>query len=895
MRHRSRLLAFAILFLLVIPSIFAMGSYLNVFGNSNSRVLSASLVDPGYSESLNLYVTSAQSMWMASLMGGNISLGVSVPSSVNSFNVSLTHYNSWNSQYEVFTRYGFGYLGSQEPMPNETLLSINTTSSSDAGSLASSLGQKFALNFVPFSNSSSNYEFVSPMNFSTVMHVYFWNLIPHSAGGFANMTSQSAFESQSFVFYNLDYSGGSYSISYGGIQSLSSVSPFSLYSQLGISAPLNYSSVASSSSVAVHVLGGFVSKNATFPFTNYLQNFSAVLNAPSRSSTNSTVPNLSAPLDFSFPTIVAYRQVSSLTPSSNETVTVTITVKDVSPTGAPSANVSFNDNWYGSGFTKTVGSSSNNFTISSGETNSNTSYALKVPSSGKFILSATPVSYSFVLANQTVTATTYLNNETMYVGDTADAAVETIQNVNSASGQPVSTNVLLTNLGASTAFNVTVGGQRIGNIAGRGGTANVTIPAAPSSIRQANASISYTAIWTNANGKTNSSTTNTINTVYALGNPATPDTSISKSISVSSEKTYANVTLVLTNSGTNSLSNLTVFDPIPTGMSFAHTIGNLSSGVTVASRTDSVSLSLSNVSAGASITYKYNVTISNTNENYVVLPANVSVEWNGIPVVHFSQGAGLPLGVTSTKNISPSAGFQFTNSTEQLTVSNKGSLPIYDVNFANSTDTFLSVANSSFKTIPILSPGSNLNTTLNVNMTGNPGTYNSSATSAAFIFAGINQTAPSNVFRVTIYQVVTATLSTSSPKIEEAHDITIKVTVDNPSNVTVTDVAYSVTLPPNLKYLAGNLTFTIPSLGANQSVSNTFTFSTNIPYSYTIPGGNLTFHYQTRTLKGATTPLTLNIVDDLTLRYAIPIFVGVLLVIGTLFYVRRLVRRPVSS
>jgi hypothetical protein len=896
MRIRSSILAFAILMLLVIPSIFAMGAYLNVFGNTNSQVLSSSSGDPSaYSESLNLYVTSAQSMWMATLTGGNISLGVTIPSSVSSFNVSLTHYASWNSQYEVFTKYGFGYLGTEEPMPNETLLSISTTSQSDANSLASALGQEFAQSFLPFSNTTDSYVYVSPMDFTTEMHIYFWNLLPQSAGGFANMTTQSSFMSQSFVFYNVEYSGSSYSISYGGIQSLSSASPFSLYSQLGLTAPLNYSSDATNSSVSVHVLGGFVSSNTT-SYSNDQTTFSAVINAPPRSSGNLTMPNLTANLDFSIPTIVAYRQVTpSLTPSTGTTLTVTVTVKDISPSGSPPANVSLDDDWYGSAFNKTLGSPMSNFTISPGETNSNTSYALKVLNSGNFVLPQTLVTYTYELANQSFKANTYLNNETMFVGDSSDASLEAIQDVNSAAGQPVSSSVTVTNLGATTAFNVNVAGHDLGNIGAHGGTANITIPAAPSSIRQTNASISYNVVWTNGNGLTNSTSTNTINTAYALGNPATPDTSISKSVSVSSDKTYSNITLILTNSGTQSLTNLTVFDPIPSGMSFGHTVGNLSSGVTLTSKPDSVSLLIANVSAGASVTYEYNVTISNPNDNYVVSPANVSVNWNGVSIVHYSQGAGLPLGVTSTKNISPSAGFLGTNSTEQLSVTNKGSLPIYFVNFANTTDTFLTPINSSsFKTVPVLAPGNSLNSTLDVNMSGTPGTYNSSATAAAFIFSGINQTAPSNIFRVTIYQVVTASLSTSSPKIEEDHDITITVTVDNPSNVTVSGVDYSTKLPSYLDYLAGNLTFSIPSLGPNQTVKSSFTFKTDIPYSYTIPGGNLTFQYQSKTLKGTTAPLTLNIADDLTIRYAIPIFVGLLIVIGTVFYARRLVRRAPS-
>src|SRR5487761_1837582 len=113
------------------------------FSNFNSKALSSSSFASGpYSENLALYLTSSQALWKAGLSGGNISLGIIPPSSVTAFNVSLTHYNKWNSQFEVFTKYGFGYLGNFEPMPNASVLVVDTTIQGDAQSLANSLSQE---------------------------------------------------------------------------------------------------------------------------------------------------------------------------------------------------------------------------------------------------------------------------------------------------------------------------------------------------------------------------------------------------------------------------------------------------------------------------------------------------------------------------------------------------------------------------------------------------------------------------------------------------------------------------------------------------------------------------------------------------------------------------------
>lgn len=880
--------------MIIVPIVFATSGGYTILGNGNSKYLSGVASNP-YSENLALYITSAQSLWKADLSGGSISLGVSVPASVSAFTVSLYHYDSWSPQYEVFTRYGFGYLGPTEPMPNETLLSVNTASVSDANSLAAALGQKFGLDYVPFSsNSSAAYTYISPIDFTTVMHIYFWNLLPHGEGGFANLTTEQAFESQNLAFYDVAYAGGSYSISYGGVSPLSGSRPFSLYSQLGISGTLNYSSASTGDAISVHVLGGLVT-NSSFAFSNYYQNFSSVFSAPPSGGATLTVPDLNASLDFSFPTVIAYRQISPLDPSPGSSVSVSVTVKDVSPAGSPPVNVSFADNWYTlPGFNKTGGSSSANFNLSS-STSKTTIYFVKVPTTaGNFSIPATPVDYSFRAANSTLSAASFLNSETMLVGATSNAALEAIQNINStsiSSGQQLAFNVFVKNWGPGPAVNVTVAGHAPFNLS-PGGTQNYTVSAAPTSLTQTNATSESTIVWSDSTGSHNV-TTNAVNSVYSFGNPGSPGTSLSKFVAVANSHSYANVTLELTNTGVLPLTNITVLDPIPSGMTFSHSIGNVSSSIITTNSPQGIFLLFKSVAVGETLSFRYNVTIGNPGDNYIVLPANVSSLWNGETIVHYSQGAGLPLGVVATKSVTPASGFQGTSSTENIAITNRGSLPIYDVSFANSTDSFLSYSGSQAVAKSILSAGDSLNATLNVNMTGTPGRYNSSASAAAFIFAGANKTAPSNVFSVTIYRVLSARLSTASPRIEENHDINVNVTISNPSNVTVSNVLYNVTLPPNLKLKSPSvLEFQISSLGPGENISRIFTVSTTIPYQYTIPGGNLTFQYQDRILKGTTSPLTLNIADDLLTRYAIPIVIGLLIVIGTVFYVRRLAKRP---
>ncbi|MHB1909115.1 MAG: hypothetical protein ACYCQJ_09655 [Nitrososphaerales archaeon] len=876
---RLALLAFAILFLLIAPMAFAQGS------PANAKVLANS----SYKENLSFYLTSAQTLWKADLSGGNISLGLqSIPSSVSSFTLSLTHYNTWTSQFEVFTKYGFGYLGSNEPMPNATILTVDTTSLSDASSLANEIGSKYALVFLPYSSNSSSFTFVSPSDFTTEIHNYFWNLLPASAGGFAKMMTEQQFESGGLVFFTVTFAGSSYSISYGSTSPAPNSAKFNLENELGVSGPINYSSVAVSSDVQVHVLGGLViSSNSTY--TNHDQNFSALISTVSPGS--GRVPNINATLDFSFPTIVAYRQISSLVPAINSAITVSITIQNISPAGTPPANVSVTDNWFTSdGFTLTgAGSATASFSLSPGTTNV-TSYGLKTPSTaGAFLVPSTAVTYSFTAANHTLSAQALLNSEEIYVGSSTAPSLEAIEKTTTSTisqGQSFPLNIELKNLGSSAAFNVTAAGQRIQSIPALQ-SANVSVTASSASLVQTNASVVYQVSWQNATKATTAISTNTISAIYSFGSPGSPSTGLSKSVAISSSKSKANVTLVLSNTGTDTLNNLTIVDSIPSGMSFVSSSGNFS----LSSSNGTIRGFVSSLVAGATVNSTYILSISNSNQNYVFLPANVSATWNNLVIVHYSQGAGEALGVSAFKSISPNAGFQGSNVTEELGIQNKGTLPVYLVSLSNTADSFLSALNSSSKSTPVLNSGQSINTTLDANLTGTAGTYNSSSSAATFVFAGTNVTASSNVFTVTIYKDLSSSMSVTSPRIEENHNIQITVTISNPSNVTVTNVNYVNSLPANLNQVQGAPSFSVSSLGPNQNTTHTFEFATTIPEQYTINGGNLTFQYQGRTLKGQTSPLSLNIVDDILTRYAIPVVIGLVVVLATLLYVRRLIRK----
>ncbi|MDA4130516.1 MAG: hypothetical protein OK457_07070, partial [Thaumarchaeota archaeon] len=657
-------------------------------------------------------MTSSETFWRIDLSGGNISVNsVSVPSSVSSYSITLTHYAAWKSQFEIFTRYGFGLLGQTEPYPDGSILSINSSSQSDAAALANSLGQRFGLAFQQISSSADKFLFFSPISFSTEVHVYFWGLIPQSAKGFAALVTENQLESNDLDYYKLTYSAtpSIYRISYGGLSPLSS-DAFRLYSQLGLlQTSYNYSAVAQSSTVQIHVLGGLVT-NSSATFNNNFANLSAsiVTNYVPGNHTNA-IPNINATLDFSFPTILAYRQVSpTLSPSSSSNVSVTIYVRNVSPTSTPNAiNVRVNDSWIyqnKNALKLTVGQTGKVGNLSSGEIET-IAYAFNVLSSnGTIRIPATPVSYQFSSANKTVTATAYLNPETLNLGATNTPGIEATESLPSGSiqaGQTFSVNVTIANKGSGAAFNLVSDGLKKSNLPS-GSSWSYLANATSGGLTATNSTVSYGVSWADAGGKIQNTSTNTMSAVFSFSSPGTPGMYLDKAISPSITSKSANITMTVFNGSPSQLVHVNVSDPLPSGVVFWKSLN----GTSLRASNGVVNLNISSLKASSNETFAYSINFTNPNENLIFLPTNISSQWNGITIVHFGEGIGLPLGLQASKTISPAVGFQGTNVTISVGVVNRGSLPVYNINLGNSFDPFLQITSSANSTTAaMLAPG----------------------------------------------------------------------------------------------------------------------------------------------------------------------------------------------
>ncbi len=606
------------------------------------------------------------------------------------------------------------------------------------------------------------------------------------------------------------------------------------------------------------------------------------------------MPDVNASLDFSFPTILAYREITpSLTPSRGDNVSVTVFVNNVSPSGTPTAdNVDFNDSWVYQNKNEvnlTVGQTGKvaNLTADSTET---VAYAFSVlASNGTISIPATPVTYQFISAsNKTVTATAYLNPETLDIGATNEPLLEARETLASGTiqaGQTFSVNVSITNKGNGPAINLASGSLTKANLPA-GSTWSFLSNASSGGLTSTNSTVSYSVSWSDASGNLLNTTTNTMSAVFSFASPGTPAAYLQKSVILSNDSKSANVTLTVFNGSPNEASNLTIQDGVPAGMLFGK-------GYNTSSIHESgsvIDVNISSLKGSSNETFVYSLNVSAPNQNILFEPANISASWNNETIVHYSGGAGLPLGVKVSKVIGPDVGFQGTNVTISLGLVNEGSMPVYEASLSNVNDSFIQI--TSIQAGPpktVLTTGRSINQTLGGYLTGTQGTYNTTSSIGNFLFAGSNQTVPSTTSTVTVYSLPTANITFVGPKVEEDHNILVVENISNPSNVQIDNVTFTVVIPRGLTVASGqSATFNVPSIGANQSEVHQFTVTTSQPNAYVIEKGNLTFYYQNHLVRGNTSQIVVTINDDITLRYGIPIIVGLLIVVGTIFYVRKL-------
>jgi hypothetical protein len=850
---------------------------------------------PTYSEDVSVTVIGSSTQLSITMRGENVSLtGLnnieSVADSISGYSLSYMDSSRWVPEFELFSNAGYDIIGFEAIPPSGIFLKVTSLSSDNASDFADSLGRLLKLRFTLFSIEGDHYTFYSHMDPGLVTQM--WSAVPTDLGGAALLMDQLAFNSQEvpiFRFSGERVDGGfEHSVTISGLKSnaVSAQSSLKLSDILPTILTVNSSSAASSSSITVRVIGGFVTYSDTGLVTNFIDNRSSRVTVSAEPG--NAFPDMSIDLAQSFPSVIATRTIDRAALNEGDIVTVGVRIKNAASLGSTAiSNITVNDNWWmihpeiefvDGEYSRSLGhlAAGGEFTIA---------YRIKIVSSakGEVLAPLSDIVYSYPIANSTVQETAKMNQLLLVLNDikpaiNVEASIESVDYPLLAS---IPVNLTIRNNGNGHATNLEVAGNsRQSLLSGDVWQISVNLPRG--SLTDLQASGVWMVSWDQGNQRREISS-NSISVYYGITGSEIPNFTVDRSIipTLAEGTTRVSESVSINNTGSIPLDSVTLSGVLPDG--FSYLSGNYTQ------QGDALSAYTSGVAGGEKAIYGYTASVSNLNENYIIPPTIVVIESAGLRLNRIAAMLVVPLGVQIVKDFEPLANFVEANVTINARIVNTGSEPIFGVAFNIGTDTFLNITEGqTILTKAVLNKNESL-ILMNQGTLISTGHFAASRAVAIFTIGGQTISSSSEEAEVDIYRPIYAELTIDQTNPVEGQEFTAVLTVRNPSAVTVRNVNIAVDLPSGLSVISGSIQLTGEELAPNATETKAAKLSADAPFDFSIGPPTVSFTYDGRSFKGASTPLTISVLDNATMRYGIPLGVTAILILLTVLIARRTV------
>jgi hypothetical protein len=282
------------------------------------------------------------------------------------YNISAISTAGWTSDMQMFGPRGYNLLPVPFVPSQGLFLTVGAGSFGVASAAAGAAGSYLLTSFTSLSNGTGTYSFYSPISFGNLIPNTLFKFVPASDKGFANVLSSSFFLGTDSPFILLEGKsvGSTFtrdlvvgSISTSALNGLDQPNLLGYFSSSVSS--LTASNKSSSSVIQLNFLDGIVASkdkgaNVTRTTSPFSGSYTLKL-APGKkvTSINATVVQQPVPL-------LASRAVNVGVLHTGDNLTVTLNLKNLSPTGAIST-VKFKDTWWnGTGDFKFLGG---NYTV----------------------------------------------------------------------------------------------------------------------------------------------------------------------------------------------------------------------------------------------------------------------------------------------------------------------------------------------------------------------------------------------------------------------------------------------------------------------------------------------------------------------------------------------------
>lgn len=430
-----------------------------------------------YSEKFTGYVAGSSALWFMTFSGINATssglAAVEAIQGVTWYNITAIKTTGWLSDFQVFGLNGYNLI----PVPflpsEGAFLTVGASDYGVAALAATAFDSYLYTAFVSYKNSSSSYVFYSPLSFGSIIPSTILNLIPKSMAGFASAISSSAFVGLKSPMVSLQgtrgSSGFSHSLTLGSIvaSALDSSSRPSILNYFGTSiTSLSASNKSTSSTIAFRFLDGVVNNTDHAAVSSNLSGSGEYFLSlsPGAKLRRLNVTVLQKP-----PVLLAERLIDRGVLMPGQTVSVSISLTNLSG-NATITTARFSDDWWEAyGFFKLVGKSNStipSLTLKAGGTSTPT-YVLQYNGTGtrQLTVSATTIQYSYVVGTAEFLMHAMLNPVTLSLGivePVVYAYVAPAGNYEGSVGGTQLFNVIARNVGNLTASFVVVAGQQKG-------------------------------------------------------------------------------------------------------------------------------------------------------------------------------------------------------------------------------------------------------------------------------------------------------------------------------------------------------------------------------------------------------------------------------------------------
>lgn len=864
-------------------------------------ILGAEAQSQSLEESISLFLFGDNLYWRITLSGDKATIPdlrkvESNQSTISSFNLLIANTKAWDPDFEVLSQNGFSLLDRRK-LPREGLfLDVAAKSKQAADSFASKMDDVLHTAMIFTSEANGVFRYYSDAEFDFLVRTIIWRAVSDADPGFNTIVDRDNFFKMGMpsVLFTATKIGDSFrhTVTYGAFikgaatdQNLSLGSFFRGVSSAK-SSPQSVSSVVELRTYGKLLLDPFGEDVRTFPnnlTSIYKKTLRPGADFPVSVATLSQIP----------PTIIATREIDTASLSQGETAKVNITIRNIGDArSAPAQNITINEIWWTPFFRKITGNTSLAIPILDPGHVVHMNYTLS-PISGdqRFIIQGKDdniVPFSYTLGREKITKNVTINQSPLEVNRMSSSLRVTTTMLSSpvSSGGSFTINVTVSNNGKRSASNIKVfrDGNPINSTSSLGAGEKIVFGSViyPTVFTSVSDSFIFQVEWTSDSG-VHASSSNSLVLPLIPSRFNIPVVLLEKGIRFlnSPDSVLANVLLSVRIDHTTSLGSFLVTDILPNGFTF------VGSNNSLVFRDGKVSSDRVAVNETTIVELSYLIRASKPVGNLIVPPAEMAYSWHGLAFGAFSNSEVHLRGIKVDKFVTRTEGFKTTSTSVTAKVRNDGPFTLYRVNLEAGTDSFLTITKGDRSTFKeIMRPGNSLE----INYTGVfalPGVFKLTESSSRIDFAGGRRLVSSSIIDVKIFDNAKAILAANPKVATEGEEFAVTLKLVNPTNFVLQNVSTKTDLPSKIRLRSGTLDTDGLILGPNETKMFSATFIADGVRFISIKPPQISFHYGNESILGDSESLTLVVLDNITIRYGIPVILAVLAALATIFIIKR--------